>query len=47
MTESENKPCPHPSFSKEYMAGMDMGDKICDQCGETFTRAEWLALKAR
>ena len=45
MNESEVKPCPHPRFSKEYMAGMDTGDKICAECGELFTRAEWLQLK--
>lgn len=32
-----NKPCDHPSFSKEYFNGMNTGDYICNQCGESFS----------
>ena len=32
-----NKPCPHPSFQKEYYLTSQTGDYVCVQCGETFT----------
>lgn len=32
-----NKPCPHPSFQKEYYLSSQTGDYVCVQCGETFT----------
>ncbi|MBI5075670.1 MAG: hypothetical protein HZB62_10980 [Nitrospirae bacterium] len=35
-----NKPCPHPTFDKEYCLGSDTGDYICIQCGRSFTKEE-------
>jgi hypothetical protein len=29
-----NKPCDHPTTEKEYMLGMDSGDKVCTTCGK-------------
>ena len=35
-----DKPCDHPSFSKEYMFGADTGDYVCMKCGKSFDRGE-------
>lgn len=34
--EMGNKPCNHPSKTKEYYLGTATGDYICTKCGETF-----------
>lgn len=40
------KHCKHPSFVKEYYLGADTGDKVCTQCGETFSPEEYKKLLA-
>ena len=40
-----NKPCPHPSFQKEYYRSSQTGDYVCLQCGETFTPQEKEAME--
>jgi hypothetical protein len=43
-----DKPCDHPSFAKEYYLGAQTGDKVCVQCGESFSPGEVTAIeKAR
>ena len=34
------KPCPHPSFSREYDLGERTGNYCCTQCGASFTFRE-------
>ena len=45
-----DRPCPHPSFSREYdQAGARTGDYFCTQCGSKVSfreRAELLARRA-
>ncbi|HYW31019.1 MAG TPA: hypothetical protein VE869_05875 [Gemmatimonas sp.] len=41
-----DKPCPHPSFAKEYDLGERTGNYVCGQCGRVFSfreKAEILA----
>ena len=33
-------PCEHAHLDKEYMEGMDTGDKVCITCGESFAPSE-------
>ena len=35
-----DKPCPHPSFSREYDLGERTGNYCCTQCGASFTFRE-------
>ena len=35
-----NLPCSHLNLDKEYMLGMDTGDKVCTTCGKIFTPPE-------
>jgi len=37
---SETSTCEHTRLLKEYMGGMDTGDKICADCRQVFTPAE-------
>ncbi|GAB4073247.1 hypothetical protein GCM10028778_08060 [Barrientosiimonas marina] len=30
-----NKPCEHPTITKEYYLGAQTGDYVCTQCGQT------------
>lgn len=39
--------CPHDHVGKEYLAGMDTGDKLCNDCGEKFSPAEWREMRDR
>lgn len=36
--------CKHPSMGKEYIRGMDTGDKVCLTCDAVFSRAELKAM---
>lgn len=36
-----NKPCDHPSLSKEYHLGSSTGDYVCDQCGKVGYGRDW------
>lgn len=40
-----DKPCPHPSLTKEYYLSAQTGDYICTQCGTVFTKEEKDKLK--
>jgi hypothetical protein len=43
-----NKPCEHPSFSREYDLGERTGNYCCTQCGATVTfREKAEIMKAR
>ncbi len=33
-------PCTHPVLDKEYMLGLDTGDKLCTTCGQCFMPSE-------
>jgi len=32
-----DRPCPHPSFAKEYDMGERTGNFVCVQCGTVFS----------
>jgi hypothetical protein len=36
-----DKPCDHPSLSKEYDLGSATGDYVCDQCGQAGYGRDW------
>jgi hypothetical protein len=36
-----NKPCNHPTLSKEYILGSATGDYVCDQCGRVGYGKDW------
>ncbi len=40
------KPCAHPSFSREFYLGSHTGDYICDECGDMFMLSEKEAIIA-
>jgi hypothetical protein len=35
-----DRPCPHPTFAKEYYLGSHTGEYVCKQCGRTFSTTE-------
>ena len=37
-----DKPCEHPSLSKEYFLGTGTGDYVCTQCGEAGPGKDWV-----
>jgi hypothetical protein len=42
-----DRPCAHPSFSREYDLGERTGNYCCTQCGATFTFREKAEITAK
>lgn len=39
------KECKHQNVGKEYLYGMQTGDLVCYDCGETFSPEMWKAMQ--
>lgn len=43
-TDKEKEPCKHPEVYKEYMGGLQTGDRVCTSCNKViYTENEWAA----